>query len=323
MKTNKKRTAPGAKQPAGRVRTYAWPIIVSHHDRPHQPPKDERPPERRPRRGRERGERNGLPPPPDRCSGTLYQVREGDTVYRLSQRFDIPAEAILAANPQIADPDVLIAGQVICIPDQEESMLEILNALLTAEKVETALYARGLQSPALQGLSPEQFAYFQAGLSHEIAHIDVLTELGASIPNEEFYYPPGVFEDRELFVNTLLTLETAGVSAYIQASDEFARMGRFDLARLMDQIMGVEAEHRALLREVLDLIPASNLCFERAPDLPVTEILAALPSFLEPNQFDGASTGPVALPTPEEAAQLIGPHGCPNPRPAALGRFTR
>ena len=118
-----------------------------------------------------------------------------------------------------------------------------------------------------------------------------------------------------IFVNTLLTLETAGVSAYIQASYEFARMGRLDLSRLMDQIMGVEAEHRALLREVLDLIPAANLCFERAPNQPVTEILAALPAFLQPNQFNGASEGPVPLPTPQEAAALIGPNGCPNPRP--------
>ena len=222
----------------------------------------------------------------------------------------------MAANPQITDPDVLIAGQVICIPGLVETAADILNALLTAEKIESALYARGLESPALQGLAPEQFAYFQAGLSHELAHIDVLTELGASVPYDEFFFPPGVFDDLNLYVNTLLTLETAGVSAYIQASEEFARMGRFELSRLMDQIMGVEAEHRALLREVLDLVPASNLCFERAPNQPVTQILAALPSFLEPNQFEGGSVGPIPLPTPEQAELLIGPYGCPNPRPS-------
>ena len=92
-------------------------------------------------------------------------------------------------------------------------------------------------------------------------------------------------------------------------------MGRFDLSRLMDQIMGVEAEHRTLLRDVLELIPADNLCFERAPNQPVTRILAALPAFLQPNQFQGGSEGPIPLPTPEEAAALIGPFGCPNPRP--------
>ena len=267
--------------------------------------------------GTGRGARSGVraPPPPPRCNGSLHRVGAGDTIYRLALSYGVTMEAILAANPQISDPDALVAGQLICIPDRAESASEILNALLTAEKIESALYARGIESPALAGLPPEQFAYFQAGLSHELAHIDVLTGLGASVPYEEFFYPPGTFEDLEVFVNTLLTLETAGVSAYIQASAEFARMGRLDLSRLMDQIMGVEAEHRALLREVLGLVPAADLCFERAPNVPVTRILSALPDFLAPGRFDGRSEGPVPLPTPEQAEELIGPYGCPNPRP--------
>lgn len=328
--TRGKRALSGEKRSAAvvPVKTYAWPILTTRDGRPDPPmekepngrpddrrPHDDRPRSDRPDRRRPQNGNSHIPPPPKSCSGRLHQVREGETVFRLSMQYGVSMEAILAANPQITDPDTLIVGQVVCIPGQDESMLEILNALLTAEKVETALYARGLESPALADLPPEQFAYFQAGLSHEIAHIDVLTDLGASIPFDEFFYPPGTFEDLTIYVNTLLTLETAGVSAYIQASDEFARMGRFDLSRLMDQIMGVEAEHRALLREVLDLIPAANLCFERAPNLPVTEILAALPSFLQPNQFDGASEGPIPLPTREQAERLIGPNGCPNPRP--------
>lgn len=326
-----KGTASGSRRPAVRRSRYEWPVDTWRPDKedggrhaPKRPPAPARPPVKSPpvKSPHDRapsvphdGAHDRLPPPPDRCSGTLHQVRAGDTIFRLSLAHGVSMEAILAANPQITDPDRLVQGQLLCIPAATDDMLVILNALLTAEKVETALYARGLQSPALSGLPPEQFAYFQAGLSHEIAHIEVLEDLGASIPNRVFFYPPGAFEDLSIYVNTLLTLETAGVSAYIQASDEFARMGRFDLSRLMDQIMGVEAEHRALLREVLDLIPAANLCFERAPDQPVTEILAALPAFLQPNQFDGASTGPVPLPTPEEAADLIGPNGCPNPRP--------
>lgn len=335
MKTRRRQRATGSrrsltkeKQPAVlTVQTQAWPIITSRDGwpdppmgkRPDRPPPERRPdrerPEERPPARRPRNGLDEIPPPPTSCSGRLHQVREGDTLFRLSMKYGVSLEAILDANPQITDPDTLVVGQVVCIPRLGESMLEILNALLTAEKVETALYARGLQSPALAGLPAEQFAYFQAGLSHELAHIDALTELGASVPFNEFFYPPGTFEDLTTYVNTLLTLETAGVSAYIQASDEFARMGRFDLARLMDRIMGVEAEHRALLREVLDLIPASNLCFERAPNLPVTEILAALSSFVQPNQFDGQSVGPIPLPTREQAEELIGPHGCPNPRP--------
>lgn len=341
MKTTAgKRGARAAKAPTLQRRTYHWPIAPtppregrpkppqeepyaspSPPQRPYVPPHDQPhvPPQRRPHdeapRGPEKGKEGHIPPPPAHCAGSLHRVKPGDTLFRLSMKYGVDLDAILAANPQITDPDTLFPGQIVCIPEPVEGVLEILNTLLTAEKVETALYARGLVSPALAGLPKEQFAYFQAGLSHEMAHIEVLRELGASVPYREFYFPPGTFEDRSTYVNTLLTLETAGVSAYIQASAEFARMGRFDLSRLMDQIMGVEAEHRALLREVLDLVPAADLCFERAPNQPVTEILSALPMFLQPNQFDGASTGPVPLPTPQEAEALIGPYGCPNPRP--------
>ncbi len=324
--TSKQRASQKAKRSAGVQRSYDWPIVPTYgpdeqvcrlkrrYDR--EPRDESAQPEPPPQIPPEVDETQPVPPPPPaRCSGSLYQVKAGDTLFRLSMAHGVSLDAIVAANPQISDPDSLVPGQIVCIPERLEDVMVILNTLLTAEKVETAMYAQGLRSPALQGLPPEQFAYFEAGLSHEAAHVEVLTDLGASVPYNEFFYPPGTFEDQSIFVNTLLTLETAGVSAYIQASDELARMGRFDLARLADQIMGVEAEHRALLREVLDLVPADNLCFERAPNQPVTEILAALPAFLSPNQFEGASEGPIALPTPEEVAELVGANGCPNPRP--------
>lgn len=260
-------------------------------------------------------QREPLPPAPERCSGRLHQVQSGDTLYNLAADNGLSLETLLAANPQITEPSVLEVGQLVCIPQSPGNIEEIINALLTAERVEIALYARGLTSPALQGLPPEQFAYFQAGLSHEFAHANYLESIGASVPYTEFYYPPGTFEDRNVFLNTLLMIETAGVAAYIQTAIEFGRMGRFDLARVAQRTMGVEAEHRALIRSVLNLVPANNLCFERGPDQPIGTILAALPNFLQPNQFSGDSVGPVSLPTPETVEGLVGSAGCPDPIP--------
>lgn len=297
MKSNRRRAARGVKQPVVKPKTFAWPIYT-HDDTPRRPPHGRRP-----------HDDDGYDRDPD------PNGRDGRDGRRRPDEREPDGRQPDGRRPGEGRPDRRRPNGRNGGGGRPDQMTEILNALLTAEKVESALYARGLQSPALQGLPPEQFAYFQAGLSHELAHIDVLTELGADVPYEEFFYPPGTFEDLSVFVNTLLTLETAGVSAYIQASYEFARTGRLDLSRLMDQIMGVEAEHRALLREVLDLIPAADLCFERAPNEPVPQILAALPAFLQPNQFDGDSVGPIALPSPALAAELIGPYGCPNPTP--------
>lgn len=53
-----------------------------------------------------------LPPCPH---GFYYTIRQGDTLFLLSQRFGVSVEAIMMANPGI-DPNNLQIGQVICIP---------------------------------------------------------------------------------------------------------------------------------------------------------------------------------------------------------------
>ena len=58
-----------------------------------------------------------LPHPP-KCVGVLYTVRPGDTLFGIAQQFQVTVNQILAANPQIKDPNIIFAGQVICIPTQ-------------------------------------------------------------------------------------------------------------------------------------------------------------------------------------------------------------
>lgn len=47
--------------------------------------------------------------------GRLYTIRPGDTLYAISQRFGVPVQRIIAANPGI-DPNNLRVAQIICIP---------------------------------------------------------------------------------------------------------------------------------------------------------------------------------------------------------------
>lgn len=56
------------------------------------------------------------PPKPFCPEGTVYTVRQGDTMYLISQRFGISLERLIAANPQIPDPNVIQIGDRICIP---------------------------------------------------------------------------------------------------------------------------------------------------------------------------------------------------------------
>ncbi|MFZ5944947.1 MAG: SafA/ExsA family spore coat assembly protein [Bacillota bacterium] len=52
------------------------------------------------------------------CRGIHYIVQPGDTLYTISRRFHISLQALIMANPQITNPNLIFPGQVICIPVQ-------------------------------------------------------------------------------------------------------------------------------------------------------------------------------------------------------------
>ena len=46
----------------------------------------------------------------------VYVVRPGDTLFAIARRFGVTLEQLLAANPQITDPDRIFPGERINIP---------------------------------------------------------------------------------------------------------------------------------------------------------------------------------------------------------------
>lgn len=57
------------------------------------------------------------PPPPVCPPGTFrYTVQPGDSMFRIAQRFGVSLNALIAANPQIPNPNLIFPGQVICVP---------------------------------------------------------------------------------------------------------------------------------------------------------------------------------------------------------------
>jgi hypothetical protein len=151
-------------------------------------------------------------------------------------------------------------------------------------------------------------AYLQGALLEEVAHAQLLRSLlglptsgsgdtAAGIP-QTFYYPTGTFSSLSGFIPVLLALETAFIGAYMTAVEEFSSMaagyGGFSAtqanpassgsnlsqaslilyAKVCASILGVESEHRALVRGIpsvtlnspsyagVNLIPANNLNYE-------------------------------------------------------------
>ncbi len=61
----------------------------------------------------------GLIPCPD---GNLYVVKPGDTMYEIAKMNNIDLTLLIAANPQIADPNMIFPGQIICVPNPAVEM---------------------------------------------------------------------------------------------------------------------------------------------------------------------------------------------------------
>lgn len=60
-----------------------------------------------------------ITPRPNCPNGTLYTVQSGDTLFEIARRNNITLASLLAANPQITNPNLIFPGQEICIPALE------------------------------------------------------------------------------------------------------------------------------------------------------------------------------------------------------------
>jgi hypothetical protein len=136
--------------------------------------------------------------------------------------------------------------------------------------------------------------YFQAALSEEIAHANLLRAFisktsSSTDPVQTFYLPTGTFDTLAAFTGVLDALENAFIGAYLNAAIEFAQMAvdakgyghrqrdangkpykTTDLeyfAQVAASIMGVESEHRVLGRVVSNTNPANNLNYEQTDGL--------------------------------------------------------
>jgi LysM repeat protein len=58
----------------------------------------------------------GVPVPPPPTRGQFYYAQSGDTLRKIAAKFNTTVDAILKANPQITNPNLIYVGQAISIP---------------------------------------------------------------------------------------------------------------------------------------------------------------------------------------------------------------
>lgn len=206
-----------------------------------------------------------------------------------------------------------------------EPIPQILGLALTAEQLATTFYYMGINSTATlpQSTNSGNIPYLQAALDAENFHAQLLADAGGvslAGPNPMFYFPQGTFANDNNFLAVLNALETAFIEAYLAAIYQFGSQGRSDLAQVAGEIMGVEAEHRVLGRQILtdftSLKVPNNLLLEEADGTSVAVVAQALIPFLSANNFGGASDGPYALPSQSQIAAAVGSNVGINPNTA-------
>ncbi|MFN8474988.1 MAG: ferritin-like domain-containing protein [Anaerolineae bacterium] len=237
-------------------------------------------------------------------------------------RRDFLKLAALAAGGLLLPPG--LAGAVGAVGDVApppstciETAQSVLDVAATLESLAMTFYYQASQAAFFTRLPTYQRAYVQAALDQEWSHYKYLLQQGATAWATSFYFPPGIFDFNGFskFIATIETLETGFMDAYLAAARRFAELGQPAMAEIANQIVGIEAEHRVLGRELSGNSPPppNNLCFERAAiDCP-SQIIGKLGIYIN----GGLNyVGPVAMPTSEQMTAVIGSYTCQAIAPA-------
>jgi hypothetical protein len=185
---------------------------------------------------------------------------------------------------------------------EDDDLQTILNLAATAELFASTHYLAGINGAADMGLAEAQVNYLKAGFLAEWDHYVLLTGLGAVPVVTEFYVPETLFSDVALFATITEVAETAFVGAYLAATRIFSKSAETTaFAVTTAQIAAVEAEHRALVRQIGGLLP-NNTSYAQYTLFNVSSAVPVLQPFL-----DGSGegfVGPVAAATADDFATI-------------------
>ncbi|MCU0512545.1 MAG: ferritin-like domain-containing protein [Anaerolineae bacterium] len=184
----------------------------------------------------------------------------------------------------------------------DDDLQTIINLAATAELFATTHYLAAINGAADLGLDDAQLAYMKAGFLAEQDHLELLQSLGATPVVTEFYVPEMLFSDLTLFSATTEVAETAFIGAYLAAVRIFSKSAdTTPFTVTCAQIAAVEAEHRALVRQI-GMRLANNTSYAPYTLLNVSSAVPVLQPFL-----DGSGegfVGPVAPPTADDIAAI-------------------
>ncbi|MFC4306180.1 LysM peptidoglycan-binding domain-containing protein [Cohnella boryungensis] len=57
----------------------------------------------------------------------IHMVKQGDTLYLIAKKYDVPLEAVVKANPEISNPDAIEVGMKVKIPSSPKSPVGVIH----------------------------------------------------------------------------------------------------------------------------------------------------------------------------------------------------
>lgn len=109
----------------------------------------------------------------------------------------------------------------------------------------------------------------------EFRHLAFLQGAGFHPATKKFYLPNALFGSVGHVAAVIETAETLFINAYLIGITVFAQNGNPTVARYAGEILGVEAEHRALARSVQGKLP-NNVAFEGFKHHRIDDVVKAL-----------------------------------------------
>jgi Ferritin-like domain len=188
-----------------------------------------------------------------------------------------------------------------------DTVQTIIDTAAIAEGLAVTTYYHGIRSRAVFDQLSDQKPYLKGALSEEHQHLKTLVGAGAAVPPEKYHYPAGMFGSAKEFATVVVELERAFISAYGAAVTRFCELNQPTLANLAARILGVEAEHRVLARDILGRPLPNDLCLEPALFRCVSDAAGALGPFLHGG---GGFSVVKTRPTVAQIHRAVGKYAC-------------
>jgi len=176
----------------------------------------------------------------------------------LAEELGTTRDAFLKRAAIFGGSAVAVASVGMVLPQSafatKKSDLAILNFALTLEYLESSFYAIA----ATKGFGPRVGRLARVIRDHEIAHVKALVATipslgGTPVKKPKFRFPPSLYANETVFLQTAMALEDTGVGAYNGAGPALTLRPVKEAAA---SIVAVEAMHASWVRGVAGTAPA-------------------------------------------------------------------